>query len=210
MTRPTLLLALLGLAGCAEVRGTDAGTPDAPAGSDTPMAMTDAPMVMTDAPMAMTDTPGTDVPAAGNVVVINEINPASPDWVELINAGTTPLSLDGLSIVDDDDTHVPVAFPTGTTLAPGARFIVAFDVPCADPPPAGLGLAASCIETTYGIGGGGDTIRILRGAAVTDPVEVMEVFTGGLATGQTYCRLPDATGAFGPCMQTLNAANAAL
>jgi hypothetical protein len=210
MTRSSLLLSLLlCLAGCAEVRPTDAGT-DAPVQNDTPMTMTDAPMTMTDTPMTMTDTPSTDAPAAGNVVVINEINPASPDWVELINAGTTALSLDGLSIVDDDDTHVPVAFPTGTMLAPGARFIVAFDVPCADAPPAGLGLTESCIQTTYGIGGGGDTIRILRGTAVTDPVEVMEVFAGGLATGQTYCRLPDATGAFGPCTPTPNATNAEL
>jgi hypothetical protein len=207
MTRTLLSLSLLlSLAGCAEARNdrdTGGGT-DTPAASDTPVA-TDAPSVGTDTPA-----PPTDAPAGTNQVVINEINPSSPDWVELINTGTSALSLDGLSIIDADDAHTAVPFPAGTSLAPGQRYIVAFDAICADPAPTGLGLTARCLETTYGIGGAGDTIRI-QDADGNDVVSV--VFPGetaaGLGADQTYCRLPDGSGAFAACAATLDAVNAA-
>lgn len=211
MNHKLLCLIPIALAACAEVRGTDAGRTDVPTGTDTPMladvpSSSDVPALDTpglDAPLS--DTPGADAPVTGNVVVINEINPDSPDFVELLNAGTTPLSLDGLSIIDSDDTHTAVAFPAGTTLAPGQRFIVAFQVTCPDAPPAGLGLTERCVATDFGIGGGGDTIRIRDGAGAEI---VSVVFPGGLATDQSYCRLPDGTGDFAACDITLDAVNA--
>lgn len=194
----SVIVSLLAATACAEVRRTDAGT-DAPLGADTPLGGTDA--------------PARDVPAASDAgagaLVINEVNAEAPDWVELLNAGTTDVSLEGLSIVDGDDTHAPVAFPAGASLTPGERYVVAFDTLCATAAPDGLGLTANCVETTYGLGGTGDTIRVLRGTAVTDPVEVELVFPGGLGVGETYCRLPDGSGDFGSCAPTLNAVNAA-
>ena len=192
----TFLASIALIHACAEVRRSDAGT--------------DAPRT-TDAPAAVDAAATTDAPGPANVIVINEVNPEAPDWVELINAGATPLLLDGLSLVDGDDTHTPVPLPPSTVLPPGARFLVAFDTLCTAAPPDGLGLpAGSCVETTFGIGGSGDTIRVVRGSTVTDPVEAEATFPGGLGAGETYCRLPDGIGAFGPCMPTLNATNTGL
>jgi hypothetical protein len=205
----SVCMALLG--GCSEVRDeTDVGMPDVPATLDTGVPGTDAPMVESDTPSVPTDTPS----SGENVVAINEIYPDGEDWVELVNAGTTAVDLEGMSIVDGDDTHDPVAFPAGATLAPGARYLVGFDIPCEGALPAGLGLTERCIATTYGISGSsGDTIRVIDGLTVADGVVVATVtFPGseaaGLVEGETYCRLPDATGDFAPCTSTLDAVNA--
>lgn len=205
----SVCMALLG--GCSEVRDeNDSGLPDVPATLDTGPG-TDAPIVELDTPGVSTDTPST----GGNIIVINEIYPDGEDWVELVNAGTSSIELEGMSIVDGDDTHEPVPFPAGATLAPGARYLVGFDIPCEGALPDGLGLTERCITTTYGISGSaGDTIRVIDGLTLADGSVVASVaFAGstaaGLSDGQTYCRLPDASGAFAPCASTLDAVNAA-
>jgi hypothetical protein len=215
MTRLCFFLILASLAGCSEVRDeNDTGVPgtDAPV-ADTGVPGTDAPAI--DAPAS--DTSGTDAPsdddapAPASALVVNEIFADGQDFVELVNAGATAFSLDGMSIVDGDDAHVPVAFPAGTSVAPGARYLVGFEHPCADAPPAGLGLTERCIETDFGIGNSGDTVRILEGTEVTGTVVLSAAFPGaepaGLTAGQSYCRLPDVTGDFAPCTPTADATN---
>jgi len=206
----SVLIALL--AGCSEVRDeTDSGMPDVPETTDSGGPGTDAPVATTDTPTVPTDTPST----GENRIVINEIFPDGEDWVELVNGGTTAIDLDGMSIVDGDDTHDPVPFPAGASLAPGGRYIVGFDIPCEGALPDGLGLTGRCIATTYGISGSsGDTIRVIDGLTLVDGVVVASVeFPGstaaGLVDGQTYCRLPDATGDFGPCTPSMDALNEA-
>lgn len=189
---------LLSMVGCAEVRDRSDAAP-ADGGAPTPDVPADR-----DAPVL------TDVPVTANPVVINEINSAAPDWVELLNAGGTPIDLSALSILDGDDTHTAVPFPAGTVLAPGQRYIVAFDSLCADPAPMGLDLTERCLETTYGIGGSGDTIRIRDASdAVVVSVEFPGEAAAGIEAGQTYCRLPDGSGAFAACAATLGAPNTA-
>lgn len=215
MTRlRTLSLALCLLApACSEVRDeTDTGTP----GTDTGVPATDTPAPTTDTPgtdAPGTDAPATDAPAPTGDLVVNEIFADGEDFVELVNAGSSAYDLDGLSIVDGDDTHVPVAFPEGASIAPGGRYLVGFELPCADAPPAGLGLTERCIETDFGIGNSGDTIRILMGTDVTGTVVLSAEFPGaepaGLTAGQSYCRLPDVTGAFAACTPSADAANEA-
>ena len=51
---------------------------------------------------------------------------AYPDWVELYNAGTAPLSLTGWSLSDNDDPRRFV-FSDGPSLASGAYLVVFFD-----------------------------------------------------------------------------------
>lgn len=211
MTRShSVVFLITALVGCAEVRDhRDTGLPgsDAPPVVDTGVPSSDVPSTV--------DAPRADAPTTGTgALVINELFSDGQDWVEFINTGTVGLSLEGLFIVDGDDTHVPVAFPAGATLPGGARFLVGFEHPCEDAPPAGLGVTERCITTDFGIGNGGDTIRVLDGeviaeASVVVSLEYPGVAAAGLGAGQTYCRLPDGTGDFGACAPTPDATNAA-
>jgi hypothetical protein len=42
------------------------------------------------------------------------------DWVELYNAGTVPINLQGFSLSDNEDNPTKWAFPSNTTIGPGA------------------------------------------------------------------------------------------
>lgn len=57
-------------------------------------------------------------------VKINEVTSNDPDFIELINLGTTAADLSGYVLKDNDNTHA-FTIPNGTTIAPGA--LLAFD-----------------------------------------------------------------------------------
>lgn len=62
-------------------------------------------------------------------VWINEVLPppatsASPAWIELFNAGTSPVNLDGWFLSDLPEQPGAWPFPPGTTLAPGAFLVI--------------------------------------------------------------------------------------
>ena len=68
-------------------------------------------------------------PASADVsdLKINEVesNGGTPgDWVEVINNGTTPVDVSGFTFRDNDPTHTQYAIPAGTTLAPGAYYVL--------------------------------------------------------------------------------------
>jgi PKD repeat protein len=68
----------------------------------------------------------TPVAPAPAKVVINEVESSGGvpgDWVELYNAGGSAADLSGLIFKDNDDTH-GYAIPAGTTLAPGAYYLL--------------------------------------------------------------------------------------
>lgn len=70
--------------------------------------------------------PATAAVAAEPGVRINEVESdgGTPgDWIEFFNAGATTVVLDGWSVKDNKDENVWVV-PAGTTLAPGAFFVV--------------------------------------------------------------------------------------
>jgi hypothetical protein len=206
--------------------GTDAGTP----GTDAGTPGTDAGTPGTDAGTPGTDagTPGTDAgtpegdggaPGAPNVV-INEIRAAGEDWIELYNAGTAPADLSGLRVCDRAADGTPkvedaVAFPAGTTLAPGAFFVIVVDLSA---PRAGLQtdctlLGASgplpCLEGGFGLSDSrGDAVYLLPADADT-PLVSAEYPMNAVPSGQTYARLPDGTGAFAAGAPTPGAPNAA-
>ena len=59
-------------------------------------------------------------------VAINEVesNDGSPgDWVEFVNYGASVVNISGFVFKDSDDSHHYI-FPSGTTIAPGAFFVV--------------------------------------------------------------------------------------
>jgi hypothetical protein len=158
---------------------------------DTTPAVTDVPVVLKDIPADAVadvgnrgdvgnpiDVPMTvDVPSGGRVV-INEVQAAGDDWVELTNVGGAPVDLGGLVLADSDtsaDGGAPrltdgLTFPVGTSLAPGQYLLVVADLSDAgtgqqmtclgDGGPtscyhAGFGISALRGERIYLIGAGG-------------------------------------------------------
>ncbi|GAA2239327.1 lamin tail domain-containing protein [Herbiconiux moechotypicola] len=116
-------------------------------------------------------TPTTPVTA----VKLNEVESTGGtpgDWVELVNTGTGPVDVSGLVVKDNDDTHV-FTIPANTTIA--ARGFLALDV-----------------ETAYGLGSA-DSARLFG----ADGTTLLDSYSWTAhATGTTYGRCPDGTGAW--------------
>lgn len=143
---------------------------------------------------------------AESLVALNELTSkgaeAGPyagkgDAIEVINAGAAMADLSGWKL--SDDPTFPAAktyvFPAGTTLAPGARLVlVELDVTSGvgDLP---FGISSSNEETLTLVDAG----DVIRDALTVEGVTAMV----------SWCRLPDGTGSWNHCEQTLGAANTA-
>ncbi len=86
------------------------------------------------------------VPQPPAKLKINEIysrgDAPAPDWIEIYNAGEGTVSLDGWKIYDNGGqtgTKPKKEFPTGTTLAPGAFYVITVD----DGSSSGFGLSSN-------------------------------------------------------------------
>jgi len=210
-------VALVGLVGC----------------DDTTPAVTDVPIVLTDiaadaaadvgnpvdvdnpVDVAMTG----DVPSGGRVV-INEIQAAGDDWVELTNVGGAPVDLGGLVLADSDtsvDGGAPrltdgLTFPVGTSLAPGQYLLVVADLSDASTGQQmtclGDGGPTSCYHASFGISAlRGERIYLI-GAGGAE-VAAADYPPNAVAAGRTWGRLPDGTGAFASTAPTPGARNTA-
>ncbi|MCY1059417.1 lamin tail domain-containing protein [Nannocystis sp. SCPEA4] len=153
------------------------------------------------------DASGGDTSGGGQsatAVRLNELTSKSPadgswagmgDAIELVNPGAVAVDLAGWKLSDDpglaaDKTY---EFPAGTTIAPGGYLVlVAFDE-----------LTATG-DFPFGISStGSETISLVDAAgALVDQVAV-----DGVRAQVSYCRVPDAEGEWGNCLQTLGAAN---
>ena len=64
-------------------------------------------------------------------VVVSELNynpdstVSAGDWIELLNASASAVDISGWRLVDGNLTHFPFVVPNGTSLAPGARIVMA-------------------------------------------------------------------------------------
>lgn len=85
---------------------------------------------LTDSPLPPVDTPGADPdgmpadgPAALRILVVNEVAAGdTPDWIEVVNATTSPIQLSDFVYVDSEgDFAKAKAFPA-MLLGPGAYF----------------------------------------------------------------------------------------
>ena len=136
-----------------------------------------------DSPDAEGADPGTAAVDVG--LVINEVAAKGDplDWFELHNPSPDPVALDGFEVADSlSDAGKRVAFPAGTTIQPGAYLQLSLDK-----------------DGWPGFALGGDEelgIWLLDGTHV-DSVDWDE---GHSPDGQSYARVPDATGDF----QTVN------
>ena len=113
-------------------------------------------------------------PAIGTLVRVNEVesNLGSPgDWLELINTGSSPISLAGYQVRDNDDTH-RYTIPAGVVIAAGGYLVI-------DESALGYGLGTA------------DNVRLFSpGGALLDSY----AWTADAAL--TFGRCPDGTGSF--------------
>ncbi|MCC6874762.1 MAG: lamin tail domain-containing protein [Sandaracinaceae bacterium] len=155
-------------------------------------------------------------------IVVNELQPQGDDFAEILNAGSSPLSLDGLFVADMDGIGNPPADPThrtavpsGIELAAGERFVIAMNLGSATMPglltdPLLCRGASRCIQTSYGMSAGnGDSCAVLDAGG---EVIARGDYPGSIAmlgAGESWCRLPDGTGGFARCVATPEAVNQA-
>ncbi|HTL34106.1 MAG TPA: lamin tail domain-containing protein [Kofleriaceae bacterium] len=109
-----------------------------------------------------------------NAIRINEVesNGGVPgDWVELFNAGPLGVDVSGWIFRDNDDTHA-YAIPAGTTIAPGAYYLLE--------------------EAAFGFGlGAADSARLFDGSGT-----VVDAYSWTTHAAITYGRCPNGSGAF--------------
>lgn len=108
-------------------------------------------------------------------VVINEVESddgKNPDWIELTNTADAAVDISGWIVKDDDDTRTD-AIPFGTTLAPGAYFLV--------------------MKPTMSFGlGKADAARLF----LPDGTTLVDAFTWTAHAAVTFGRCADGRGAF--------------
>jgi hypothetical protein len=119
-------------------------------------------------------------------LVINEVrsNP-NPDSIEFYNPGPDPVNVSGWYFTDNDSTHV-YTFPTGTTIAGGARLVLVGDT-----------------DFNFGLGGGDSVILYNSTGALVDEV-TWSSHVNSLG------RCPDGAGSFVPMTPSFGAANICL
>ena len=129
-------------------------------------------------------------------LVINEINSAPDDWVELLNMGTEKLDLSGFEIRDNSDDH-RWKFPEGTTVEPGALVLVK-DITIGEVYDDQTdSYAAGEFQAAIGIGSG-DSIRLYdaEGNLLDSYTWTSHASYGGQESAASYGRYPDGTGSF--------------
>lgn len=107
-------------------------------------------------------------------VRINEVESSGGtpgDWVEFVNAGSTPADVSGWTVKDNDDTHALV-IPAGTSIAAGGYWVAE-------------------VEASFGLGGA-DSARLYDATGA-----LVDSFAWTAHASTTYGRCPDASGAFG-------------
>lgn len=215
MKRDVLLVLLL--TACSESRvleGPDAVAPDAVTVSDTPSvdagSARDVPLSPADVVAAQDvrsqQDAGTALPGR---VVINEIRGSGEDWIELYNAGGTPVNLAGYGITDSDpmDGVTPriadaVRFPAGTSLSPGDYLLVVADLAMPGMGPQTRCLMSGgpmrCFHAGFGISASrGEVVHLIDARDVmVDRAAYPMDGDAGLPSGQTLARLPNGVGGF--------------
>lgn len=143
-----------------------------------------------------------------NQLVINEINSAPDDWVELKNIGNTDLDLTGCEIRDNSDDH-RWKFADGTTIKAGGYLLI-------DAKTQGLvgekdgSFSTGTFESAIGIGSG-DAIRLYNASGdLIDSYSWTEhASRNGDTSAASYGRLPDGSGDFTLMPETPDAVNSA-
>jgi uncharacterized protein (DUF2252 family) len=148
-------------------------------------------------------------------IVINEISANGAEFVELANTtgGAQPLGGYGVADVDDDGgprLSQAVWFSPGTMLAARAKLVViGGHTPPAIGPQSGAACitgVASCYQAAWSISGSnGETLFLISPSNVI--VDRASYPLGGLPVGQSWGRLPDASGPFSASISSASRPN---
>ncbi|NHA00323.1 lamin tail domain-containing protein [Nocardioides sp. W3-2-3] len=117
-------------------------------------------------------------PATPGDVRLNEVESNGDtvgDWVEITNAGGTPVDVSGWKVRDSDAVHPFAVIPAGTTLAPGGFYALYTEFPA---PGFGLGVD--------------DSVTLFK----ADGTTTVDTYAWTSHAATTYGRCPDATGAW--------------
>ncbi len=137
--------------------------------------------------------PGTEGSVVRNSIVINELIVApragEQDGVELLNLSGETVAVDGWFLSDSDDDYLKYRIPEGTTIGPGARFVLRasdFDNPAN---PASL--------TPFGLNDQGDNLFLVEAAPGGILLRFVDTVTfGPTPRGVSIGRYPEGTGPF--------------
>jgi hypothetical protein len=145
--------------------------------------------------------------AVGSDVVINELSASNAtiqmddageydDWIELYNNTSSPISLDGFYLSDDDDDLMQWTFPVGTTINANDYLII-----WADKDTLQTGLHAN-----FKLSASGETVYLSN--AIGSVIDEITFTTQ--TTDVTYGRYPNGTGPFMFMNPTFSAENSNL
>ncbi len=218
MKHLSIALALLA-AGCSEQRidalviadtGVDVPTTAAPMDVGTVTATDAGTIVATDTPTTTTRDVG-----AGGALVINEIRAVGEEWVELFNAGASPVDLSDVMVTDTetDDGGPRVSramrFPRGTMLSPGQYVVIVSDQADAGSGPQTRcpdGGPTTCFHASWSLSASrGENVWVLSATGVVTARELYPMEAA--PEGQAWGRVPDGTGSFAPVRPTPGAVN---
>ncbi|MDD3362751.1 MAG: lamin tail domain-containing protein [Hespellia sp.] len=141
-------------------------------------------------------------------LVINEINSAPDDWVELMNAGTADLDVSGYEIRDNSDDH-RFKIAAGTTVKAGELLLIK-DTTAGDVyDNTSQTYLSGDFQGAIGIGSG-DSIRIYdaQGVPLDEYTWTEHASYNGQDSEASYGRYPDGTGEFVVMPETPGLANA--
>jgi hypothetical protein len=152
-------------------------------------------LTVTIASMVLILSPIQTAHAATPLVVINEVQCAGTDWIELYNPGNSAVNISGWLLTDKQLTtgKNTYFFPANTSLG-AKRFLTLYQGPTSKDLPFGIG----CTR--------GDTVRLASRVGMVFSL-VDSVTTPALPAGAGYGRVGDGTGAFGLTIATPNASN---
>lgn len=120
---------------------------------------------------------------SSNATCIADEQGLYPDWIEIVNTGSTAVDLTGYGLSDDVNKPMDWIFPSGT-IEPGGRILVFAD--------GTNNTASEILHTNFSISSGGETLSLYSPEGyLLDRVTVPE-----LQTDTSYARSPDGTGDF--------------
>lgn len=120
-----------------------------------------------------------EIATTNNGLVVDEAGESDP-WIEIVNAGTSTIDLQGAELRTNLVGANVFTFPS-VVLAPGARVLVWCD---RDP-------AQGPLHAPFGFGPVATSVHLVSADAVVDVVQAP-----ALALGDSFARIPDATGIF--------------
>lgn len=132
-------------------------------------------------------------PVSAASIVINEVesNGDDTDWVEVVNVGSEPVDLSGYLFRDNDATRTPWALPAGSTVAPGAYFVI------------DQASGSNPVGFDFGLGNA-DEVHLFLPDGVTE----VATYSWSVHSTVSYGRCPDGTGEFATTtVSTKGAAN---